>query len=336
MLNNWLDQWDERRAARGEDLKENADFEIDARLCFPDAHQDGDFQAFRALSEKAATDPAFFDEPTGAKSDFVLDGEWLEYLSEVSTDEDANNTVRSKITDGGRNHALVVLHQWNATKRQSQLAKFFSGRGVTVLEIAMPYHLERSRPGSSHADYMLGPNVGRTLQSVKQAVLDGRKAIRYLKSQGYEKISVVGFSLGSWIAGLIAAHDPAVTKCSLFLSAGSLADMVWTGRATRHIQESIAPNLGLVDLRRAWAPINLENYAERLTRPELSLQLVLAKRDSVVLPSLSKQLVTRLVIAGAKPDVIELNCGHYSISKPPFILMAGWRLHRLLASTESR
>lgn len=336
MFSKWLDQWDERRAAGGEVHKEKTDFEVDARLCFPDAHQDGNIQDFCDLSEEKAVNPTFFDEPSGAKNDFTRHREWLEYSSEVVTDVDLNNTVRSKITDGGGDHALLVLHQWNATKRQSQLATFFSRRGITVVEMALPYHLERSRPGSSYADYMLSPNVGRTLQSVRQAVLDGRKAIRYLKSQGYEKISVVGFSLGSWIAGLIAAHDPAVTKCSMFLSGGSLADMVWTGRATHHIQESIAPHMYLVDLRRAWAPINLENYAERLARPELSLQLVLAKRDTVVLPSLSSQLVTRLIIAGAKPDVIELNCGHYSISKPPFILMAGRQLQRLLASTEFR
>ena len=36
----------------------------------------------------------------------------------------------------------------------------------------MPYHFERSRPGAAHADYMLSANLGRTLQSVRQAVVD--------------------------------------------------------------------------------------------------------------------------------------------------------------------
>ncbi|MBB4189334.1 esterase/lipase [Sinorhizobium terangae] len=78
---------------------------------------------------------------------------------------------------------------------------------------------------------MLSSNLGRTIQSVRQAVWDGRKLIRWLKSEDYREVSVLGMSLGSWVAGLIAAHDPGVSKASLFLTAGSLADMVWTGGA---------------------------------------------------------------------------------------------------------
>ncbi|TIQ73252.1 MAG: dienelactone hydrolase-related enzyme, partial [Mesorhizobium sp.] len=160
-------------------------------------------------------------------------------------------------------------------------------RGITVVEIAMPYHFERSRPGSVHADYMLSPNLGRTIQSVRQAVWDGRKLIRWLKSEGYREISVLGMSLGSWVAAIVAAHDLAVSKASLFLTAGSLADMVWTGRATRSIRDSLEPEIELTDLRRAWGPLNLENCAHSLARPDLDLHVVLAKRDKVVLPELS-------------------------------------------------
>jgi alpha-beta hydrolase superfamily lysophospholipase len=120
--------------------------------------------------------------------------------------------------------------------------------------------------------------------------------------------------LGSWVAGLVAAHDPAVSKASLFLTAGSLADMVWTGRATRAIRESLEPGIELTDLRRAWGPLNLENYAHRLARPDLDLHVVLAKRDKVVLPELSANFMQRLKAAGARPNILELNCGHYSLA----------------------
>lgn len=83
-----------------------------------------------------------------------------------------------------------------------QIANFFSRRGITVVEIAMPFHFELR---------------------------------------------------------LIAAHDSAVSKASLFLTAGSLADMVWTGRATRLIRNSLEPDIELTDLRRAWGPLKLEN-----------------------------------------------------------------------------
>jgi dienelactone hydrolase len=179
---------------------------------------------------------------------------------------------------------------------------------------------------------MLSPNLGRTIQSVRQAVWDGRKLIRWLKSEGYREISVLGMSLGSWVAGLIAAHEPAVSKASLFLTAGSLADMVWTGRATRSIRESLEPEIKLTDLRRAWAPLNLENYARNLARPDLALHVVLAKRDKVVLPDLSQRFMQSSKDAGAQPNILELNCGHYSLGMPPYILLAGLSLKQFLSA----
>jgi hypothetical protein len=138
-------------------------------------------------------------------------------------------------------------------------------------------------------------------------------------------------SLGSWVGGLIAAHDPAVSKASVFLTAGSLADMIWTGRATRSIRDSLETNLDLSDLRRAWAPINLENFAHRLARRDLALHVVLAKRDKVVLPELSERLMQKLTTAGARPDIMSLSCGHYSLAIPPYILLAGLSLKQFLS-----
>ncbi|MEP1314986.1 MAG: hypothetical protein ABJK83_00130, partial [Parasphingorhabdus sp.] len=226
--------------------------------------------------------------------------------------------------------ALVVFHHWNASARYQQLANFFSRRGITVVEMALPYHFERSRPGADYADYMLSPNLGRTMQSMRQAVWDGRKLIRWLREQGFKEISVLGMSLGSWVAGLIAANDKTVSKAALFLTAGSLADMVWTGRATRTICESIKPAIELDDLRRAWGPLNLVNHAHHLARDNLELNVVLAKRDKVVLPELSERLIQGLKDAGAEPSILELNCGHYSLSMPPYIVSAGRSVARLL------
>jgi len=335
VYHSWLDRWDERRARRGEEGKKPSDFALNAELAFPGAKKITSIEEFCALADQAVTDPAFFDDPNVSDQGFErLDG-WLKFPSDISTDIEQNNFVSAKITESGAfDQAMVIFHHWNASSRNRQIANFFSQRGITVVEIAMPYHFERSRPGSVHADYMLSPNLGRTIQSVRQAVLDGRKLIRWLKIEGYREISVLGMSLGSWVAGVLAAHDSAVSKASLFLTAGSLADMVWTGRATRLIRASLEPEIKLTDLRRAWGPLNLENYAHSLARPDLGLHVVLAKRDKVVLPELSERFLQRLKDAGARPNILELNCGHYSLAMPPYILLAGLSLKRFLSCAD--
>ncbi|MBX4893755.1 MULTISPECIES: alpha/beta fold hydrolase [Rhizobium] len=332
MYHSWLDRWDEQRAQRGEAAKESTPFILDAERAFPGANKFASLEEFCRLAEQAAVDPAFFEEPGGSDQGFQRRDEWLTFPSGISTEIEENNVVWAKITKSGSfDKAMVVFHHWNASARNRQIAKYFSRRGVTVVEMAMPYHFERSRPGSVYADHMLSSNLGRTIQSVRQAVWDGRKLIRWLRSEGYRQISVLGMSLGSWVAGIIAAHDSAVSKASLFLTGGSLADMVWTGRATRSIRAGLEQNIGLADLRRAWAPLNAENYAQRLAQRGLDLHVVLAKRDKVVLPELSERFMQRLEDAGAKPNILKLNCGHYSVGMPPYILLAGLSLKRFLS-----
>lgn len=333
----WLDRWDERRAQRGEEGKSPANFALDSQLAFPTTAPAANIEEFCTLSEQASADPTFYEAPPSELKDVERVGQFIRFRSDIRTNTEANNVVWAKLTESGSfERVLVVFHHWNASSNQEQLANFFSKRGISVVEISMPYHFQRSRPGSTHADYMLSSNLGRTIQSVRQAVWDGRKLIQWLKTEGYGEISVLGMSLGSWVAGLLAAHDDFVAKASLFLAADSLADMVWAGRATRAIGQSLAGNIEVADLRRAWAPINLQNYVCGLSRPNLDLQLVLAKRDSVVLPDISQRFEQNLKEIGATPDVLELNCGHYSLALPPHIIFAGIRLHRFLIGVNLR
>jgi len=333
VFHSWLDQWDEKRARRGDDVKKATNVSLDAELAFPGATNVLNIEEFCRLGVQASATPSFFRAPISNDNDFERAGDFLKFPSDISTGVEVNNLVWSKITESGsRDKALVIFHHWNASSRNRQITGYLSKRGITVVEIAMPYHFERSRPGSHYADYMLSANLGRTIQSLRQAVWDGQKLIRWLKSEGYREISVLGMSLGSWVAGLVAAHDTNVKKASLFLTAGSLAGMVWTGRATRAIRESFEPTIDLCHLHRAWAPLDLGNYAYSLARPDLDIQIVLAKRDRVVLPELSATLLERLYSAGVQPDVLQLNCGHYSLAIPPYILRAGINLKRFVAS----
>lgn len=336
MFHSWLDQWDEKRARRGEDAKKATIVSLDAERAVSGAANVSNIEEFCKLGVQAAATPSYFRAPLGNDNDFERAGDFLKFPSEISTDVEENNLVWAKITDSGsRDKALVIFHHWNARSRNRQIANYFSKRGVTVVEIAMPFHFERSRPGSDYADYMLSANLGRTIQSLRQAVWDGQKLIRWLKSEGYPEISVLGMSLGSWVAGLVAAHDTNVEKASLFLTGGSLAEMVWTGRATRAIRESLESTINLSQLQRAWAPLDLGNYVYSLARPDLDIQIVLAKRDKVVLPELSIALLESLNNAGVNPDVLQLNCGHYSLAIPPYIIVAGMNLKRFLSQSDS-
>lgn len=327
----WLDRWDDRRTRRRDDVKVATDMVLDTNSAFPEVTGSADLDNFCIFAERAVrSSDAFFSIP-----DRMPKVRWqdnlIQFPSSISTGTPENDVVHAHVTMASTaEHAVIVFHHWNASSRNKRLARFFAARGMTVFEMALPYHLERTRPGAAHADDILSPNLGRTIQSMHQAVADGRHLVRIVQAAGYKKISVLGMSLGSWVAGLVAAHDPAVSKASLLLNGGDLAEMVWTGSATRHIRASLDGRLKSDDLKRAWAPLNLENHVDKLARPELDLQIVLAARDKVVPPAVSERFVNHLKNAGASLTVKRLNCGHYSLTLPPYIISTGISAARFL------
>ena len=69
MYHSWLDRWDEKRAQRGNALKYQTVFSLDAHLAFsiPENENIG-IADFMILAERAVADASFFEEP--AESDF--------------------------------------------------------------------------------------------------------------------------------------------------------------------------------------------------------------------------------------------------------------------------
>lgn len=332
----WLDQWDERRTRRRDDVKRVTGMVLDPELVFPAGEGAGSLDVFCSSAEAAASNSDLFFGPSESVTDVSTDDQWIRFASSIPTGISENDMVHAKVTRAGSfDHAVIVFHHWNATSRNAALARYLARQGLTVVEIAMPYHLERSRPGSSYADHMLSSNLGRTLQSVRQAVVDGRQLIGVLQRAGYRRVSVLGISLGSWVAGLVAAEDASIHKVSLLLSAGSLADMVWSGAATQHIRAGLEGKLELSDLRRAWSPLDLGSYAAKLARPGLVVQFVIAKRDKVVLPELSETFIRQIQGVGVSTDVTRLNCGHYSLALPPYAIRLGISVSRFLKRSES-
>src|SRR5205814_6616446 len=60
------------------------------------------------------------------------------------------------------------------------------------------------------SDLIVSANIARTIQVCRQAVLDARRAVAWLALQGYERIGILGTSLGSCLAMLTSAHEPRI------------------------------------------------------------------------------------------------------------------------------
>jgi pimeloyl-ACP methyl ester carboxylesterase len=184
-------------------------------------------------------------------------------------------------------------------------------------------------PELHRADYIVSANVARTVQVCRQAVLDARRAVHWLAARGYERIGILGTSLGSCLSMLTAAHEPLLAAAALNHVSPYFADVVWRGLSTAHVREGLDGHIALDTLRRLWLPISPQPFIPRLRGRRVLL--VYARYDLTFPPDLSRQLVDGFAAARVPCDVVALPCGHYTTGMTPFKWIDGCILTRFLA-----
>ncbi len=295
-------------------------------------HEDAVERLAAWASQTVANSEAFFALPPC--DDYTLDGDRLSFPSAVTTPHPENNIVRARYfpetSERGRKRAVVVLPQWNADiEGHVGLCRLLNRFGISAVRLSLPYHDLRMPPELRRADYIVSANVGRTAQVCRQAVLDARRAIAWLATQGYESIGILGTSLGSCLAMLTAAHEPLVRAAALNHISPYFADVIWEGLSTAHVREGLDGQIDLDALRRIWMPISPFPYLERVRGKHVLL--VYARYDLTFPVTLSRMLVSEFRRRGVEPQVAVLPCGHYSIGVTPFKWIDGLILCRFMS-----
>ena len=281
----------------------------------------------------ADTDAFFTPEPT---TDYTLYGNELTFPSALETPHESNNIVHCRYFLAPSHQppatgraAVVVLPQWNADPGgHVGLCKLLAWNGMSALRLSLPYHDRRMPPELHRADYIVSANIARTLQICRQAVLDARRAVAWLARQGYDRIGILGTSLGSCLALLTTAHEPLIRAEALNHISPYFADVVWRGLSTEHVRAGLDGHIELDLLRALWKPISPRWYLERV-RNRRTL-LVYARYDLTFPVDLSEDLVREFQENGIEHEVEVLRCGHYSTGKAPFKYLDGYILTKFL------
>lgn len=267
--------------------------------------------------------------------DYTLAGDDLTWTSAVHTPSPENNTARARffpaISRATRQttRAVVVLPQWNADATSHvALCRLLNRFRISALRLTLPYHEARRPPELARADYLISPNIGRTIQSVRQAVLDARAAVSWLvEHRGFESVGIVGTSIGSCAAFLTFAHDERL-RAGVFNHVSSyFADVVWRGVSTAHIRASFGDHLTLDELREYWLPISPFPFAQKLQRMRMRpMRFICARHDLSFPADLSRDAITEARRLGLPLDVTWIPCGHYSLGNNPWKYLDGWKI----------
>ncbi len=253
----------------------------------------------------------------------------LTWQSAVETISAENNTaVATYFPHPNKRAAVIILPHWNAKAgTYFDLAKFFNKVGLSALRLTLPYHEERMPPELERADHLVSPNIGRSLQSIRQAVLDTRAAISWLKSQGYEKVGIVGTSIGSCVAFMAFVHDPQLDAAVFNHVSGYMADVVWHGLSTYHVRSGFGDNLDLDELRTYWMPVSPMAYMEKLaTLPARPQRYIYTLYDLSFPVELSRDVMRELRRRKIPHSKATIPCGHYTLGEKPWVYLDGYKI----------
>lgn len=279
----------------------------------------------QVFSTREVPDPRLEEKVRGTSAEF------LRFTSPVVTPFPENNLVNARWFPAPGRRAVVLLPHWNSDAiSYGSLCRMLNWMGIAVLRLSMPHHDIRRPAEIDRADYAVSANIGRTLDSVRQGVIDVRCCLDWLETQGYDQLGIVGTSLGSCYAFIATAHDPRIKVAAFNHASTYFADVVWHGQSTRHIREGLESAIDLENLRQVWRAVSPMVYFDKFSRwPRRSL-IIYAKYDMTFLPEFSEQVVREFEKHELDHKVVVLPCGHYTLGETPYKYMDGWQLANFL------
>ncbi|HEV2287610.1 MAG TPA: hypothetical protein VGR81_01510 [Candidatus Acidoferrales bacterium] len=256
----------------------------------------------------------------------------LTFTSAVCSPWEENNRVYGRFFPAATSGAAVILlPQWNATSdAYIDVCRWLNRLGISALRLSLPYHDHRAVPGHPRADYIVGPNIGLTLQANRQAVCDARCSLRWLDSRGYGPLGILGTSLGSCISCVTASHERLIRAAALLHVSTNFGDVVARGLTTKNVWESLAAHVSVEEIRRFWEPISPIPYISKLRHIGQKLLAISGQYDPTFPVDLSDEFLAATRRNGVSCVSLRLPCGHYSLGEAPFKWIVGWRFGKFL------
>jgi dienelactone hydrolase len=259
---------------------------------------------------------------------------YLRFTSAVRTPYPENDQVNARwypaaqSSSTAKKQAILVMPQWNADAvSHNALCTLFNRFGISALRLSKPFHDIRRPAELERSDYAVSANVGRTIASCRQAVVDIRSCLDWLESQGYTQLGVLGTSLGSCYAFIAAAHDPRLRICAFNYASTWFGDVVWTGQSTRHVRAAFE-DAGLTqsDVRKIFLGISPMAYMQRFAAHPKRVLVVHATYDLTFLPEFALDVLENF--KRLRVDYVSkvLPCGHYTTGETPYKYIDGWYL----------
>lgn len=231
-----------------------------------------------------------------------------------------NHTVHAKLyrpRRGVPTGTVVLLHGWTKGdyiwESRLLIPWITSELNCSVVGLAFPYHASRSPSGARFSgEYFVSGDMIRTLEAIRQAVIDTRAVMNWLDAQTDTPTGVIGISLGAFITYLLLCADDRPAFAIPILGHGELIHGADDAVLMKNVNQDIqAQGINLDDTPELTFALTALEMRPRIP-PERILPIN-GLYDMVVSPERANALFNAWNI----PEVVWLPGGHFSTLNMP-------------------
>lgn len=209
--------------------------------------------------------------------------------------------------------AVILVHGWNGESSYywcfPWIERALAARGVNAMALELPFHGRRRPVTPGAIQNMISDDIVTMLQSLQHCLADILSLRKWLLAQGCPTVSLWGYSLGGWIAGLLCAH-PQPFHAAILMNAVSRMDLALDtlefGYAVRESLKHAPVRIG---------QLNLPNF----TPTTKNILIMQGLRDLFIPP----ETLDELHAAWKGSELLPMNESHLSINIAPRMLLRG-------------
>ena len=217
-----------------------------------------------------------------------------------------------------RSPVAVLAHGW-AHDGVRALERIFVGpllnAGFAVALPELPFHFRRAPAGTYSGELMVSGDVMLTVEAFRQAAADLCGRINWLRdgATGDAPVGVIGYSLGGYVAGLLACLRHDLDFAVIAAAGDSVVSPILDTGLGANVREDLSWSGmdGRESLERAWGIISPGRL--RLRIPLDRVLLVAGVYDRIML----QRSVADLWESWGRPDIRWENEGHYTLLAYP-------------------
>jgi pimeloyl-ACP methyl ester carboxylesterase len=247
------------------------------------------------------------------------DGEWLTWPTPVTGPHERNNTARALWWPCASRKAptVLILHALMSASDLGyrRIARWFHARGWNVAMPHLPYHYSRVPPGTFNGELAITSHLVRNAENLRQAVIECRQLLRWLRKTGNGPCGVLGTSFGGWVGALLSSVEPELQFLALVQPISDTETAIFDNPASRTLAAQVR-KAGITRAHiRAHAHLSSPNAASPASQTT-HIVLTSGKYDTIARPA----DIAKLARAWHHTPILEVTQGHFGYAAMPATL----------------